>query len=206
MNGVHGRNGPLSFVSAHQESEFVGFLQLVQLLVTGNRRIFFSLFFIHQTLHWHDTQQGKSLSLLSLIPAWMRCKRDGTDTKISRRRVGVQGVGRDWWSEGEFCQEDTPIPAMGFVRSLHFYRKVPQDVTEATLAGGVMSLLALLAMGVLAVQHVSHFARVELETKVEVDEFADQPLRIEFNVCNATHRPNLRHPHLTESTRAHLRS
>ncbi len=73
-------------------------------------------------------------------------------------------------------------------------------------AGGVMSLLALLAMGVLAVQHVSHFARVELETKVEVDEFADQPLRIEFNVCNATHRPNLRHPHLTESTRAHLRS
>ena len=95
---------------------------------------------------------------------------------------------------------------MGFVRSLHFYRKVPQDVTEATLAGGVMSLLALLAMGVLAVQHVSHFARVELETKVEVDEFAAQPLRIEFNVCNATHRPNLRHPHLTESTRAHLRS
>ena len=72
------------------------FLQLVQLLVTiaiGNRRIFFSLLFIHQTLHWHDTQQGKSLSLLSLIPAWMRCKRDGTETKISRRRV--QGVGRE---------------------------------------------------------------------------------------------------------------
>ena len=89
VNGVHGRNGPLSFVWANQEGEFVGFLQLVQLLVTGNRRIFFSLLFIHQTLHWHDTQQGKSLSLLSLIPAWMRCKRDGTDTKISRRRVGV---------------------------------------------------------------------------------------------------------------------
>ena len=32
--GVHGRNGPLSFVWAHQEGEFVGFLQLVQLLVT----------------------------------------------------------------------------------------------------------------------------------------------------------------------------
>ena len=81
VNGVHGRNGPLSLEWAHQEGEFVGFLQLVQLLVT---------LFIHQTLHWHDTQQGKSLSLLSLIPAWMRCKRDGTDTKISRRRVGVQ--------------------------------------------------------------------------------------------------------------------
>ena len=39
--GVHGRNGPLSFVWAHQEGEFVGFLELVQLLVTGNRRIFF---------------------------------------------------------------------------------------------------------------------------------------------------------------------
>ena len=28
--------------------------------------------------YWHDTQQGKSLSLFSLIPAWMRCKRAGT--------------------------------------------------------------------------------------------------------------------------------
>ena len=68
------------------------------------------------------------------------------------------------------------------VRSLHFYRKVPHDVTEATLAGGVMSVLAVLAMGTLAVQHISHFAEVALDTKVEVDEFADQPLRIEFNV------------------------
>ena len=49
--------------------------------------------FIHQTLHWHDTQQGKSLSLLSLIPAWMRCKRAGTYTKHSTTRGGVRGVG-----------------------------------------------------------------------------------------------------------------
>ena len=86
----------LSLGVGAQEGEFVGFLQLVQLLVTiamGNRRIFFSLLFIHQTLHWHDTQQGKSLSLLSLIPAWMRYKRAGTDTKISTTRVGVRGVG-----------------------------------------------------------------------------------------------------------------
>ena len=52
------------------------------------------------------------------------------------------------------------------VRSLHFYRKVPHDVTEATLAGGVMSVLAVLAMGTLAVQHISHFAEVALDTKV----------------------------------------
>ena len=30
--GVHGRNGPLSFVWAHQQGEFVGFLQLVHTL------------------------------------------------------------------------------------------------------------------------------------------------------------------------------
>ena len=111
--GVHGRNGPLSLEWAHQEGEFVGFLQLVQLLVTvaiGNRRIFFSLLFIHQTLHWHDTQQGKSLSLLSLIPAWMRCKRDGTDTKISRRRVGVQGWEGIGGLNGSFARKIPPSP------------------------------------------------------------------------------------------------
>ena len=54
--GVHGRNGPLSFVWAHQEGEFVGFLELVQLLVTGNRRIFFlsCLFTKHSTGTTHS--------------------------------------------------------------------------------------------------------------------------------------------------------
>ena len=109
VNGVHGRNGPLSWV--HQEGEFVGFLQLVQLLVTiaiGNRRIFFlsCLFTKHSTGTTHS--RGRACPQQP-DTAWMRCKQDGTDTKISRRRVGVQGVGRDWWSEGEFCQEDTPI-------------------------------------------------------------------------------------------------
>ena len=45
VNGVHG-SGPLSLEWAHQEGEFVGFLQLVQLLVTiaiGSEDFFFSL-------------------------------------------------------------------------------------------------------------------------------------------------------------------
>ena len=52
VNGVHGRNGPLSLEWAHQEGEFVGFLQLVQLLVTiaiGSEDFFFSLVYSPNT-------------------------------------------------------------------------------------------------------------------------------------------------------------
>ncbi len=59
VNGVHGRNGPLSLEWAHQEGEFVGFLQLVQLLVTiaiGIRGFFFlsCLFTKHSTGTTHS--------------------------------------------------------------------------------------------------------------------------------------------------------
>ena len=58
VNGVHG-SGPLSLEWAHQEGEFVGFLQLVQLLVTiaiGIRGFFFlsCLFTKHSTGTTHS--------------------------------------------------------------------------------------------------------------------------------------------------------
>ena len=31
---------------------------------------------------------------------------------------------------------------MDFLKSVHFYRKVPRDLTEATLAGGTISLIS----------------------------------------------------------------
>ena len=37
----------------------------------------------------------------------------------------------------------------GFLRGIHFYRKVPHDLTEATLTGGTISLASSLIMAYL---------------------------------------------------------
>lgn len=46
---------------------------------------------------------------------------------------------------------------MDWLKSVHFYRKVPSDLTEATLAGGTLSLLALIAMAYLFFSNVAAF-------------------------------------------------
>ena len=35
---------------------------------------------------------------------------------------------------------------MGFVKSAHFYRRVPADVSEATTSGGIISILAAITI------------------------------------------------------------
>ena len=42
-----------------------------------------------------------------------------------------------------------------WLKSVHFYRKVPRDLTEATLAGGTISLLSSIVMAYLFISNFS---------------------------------------------------
>ena len=44
---------------------------------------------------------------------------------------------------------------MGWLKSVHFYRKVPRDLTEATLAGGTISLISSIVMAYLFISNFS---------------------------------------------------
>ena len=44
---------------------------------------------------------------------------------------------------------------MEWLKSVHFYRKVPRDLTEATLAGGTISLLSSIVMAYLFISNFS---------------------------------------------------
>jgi len=46
---------------------------------------------------------------------------------------------------------------MDWLKSVHFYRKVPADLTEATLAGGTLSLLSAIAMAYLFFSNFAAF-------------------------------------------------
>ena len=46
------------------------------------------------------------------------------------------------------------IGFLGSIRAMDFYRKIPRDLTEPTLAGGTMSLLSTIIMGVLLMWQV----------------------------------------------------
>ena len=48
----------------------------------------------------------------------------------------------------------------GSIRAMDFYRKIPRDLTEPTLAGGTMSVLSTIIMGVLLLWQVCLCARV----------------------------------------------
>ena len=45
--------------------------------------------------------------------------------------------------------------AMEWLKSVHFYRKVPRDLTEATLAGGTISLISSIVMAYLFISNFS---------------------------------------------------
>ena len=44
---------------------------------------------------------------------------------------------------------------MEWLKSVHFYRKVPRDLTEATLAGGTISLISSIVMAYLFISNFS---------------------------------------------------
>jgi hypothetical protein len=54
---------------------------------------------------------------------------------------------------------------MEWLKTVHFYRKVPSDLTEATLAGGSLSLISALVMAYLFFSNFSAFLQVGLKTR-----------------------------------------
>ena len=69
------------------------------------------------------------------------------------------------------------------LRNVDFYRKIPKDMTEGTIPGSVISLLASLVIAMLLVSEISTYLTPQFNTRVVVDRSLDGDLmRINFNV------------------------
>ncbi|KAJ1389133.1 Thioredoxin-like superfamily, partial [Sesbania bispinosa] len=69
------------------------------------------------------------------------------------------------------------------IKSVDFYRKIPRDLTEASLSGAGLSIIAALAMMFLFGMELSHYLSVSTSTSVIVDKSSDGDfLRIDFNI------------------------
>ena len=62
-----------------------------------------------------------------------------------------------------------------------FYRKVPEDLKQATQAGGLMSILWLVMLGWIVLAETGRFLTSEYRSRIDVDRSQDQ-LRIDFNI------------------------
>ena len=61
-------------------------------------------------------------------------------------------------------------------------RKVPRDLTEATLAGGTISLISSLVMAYLFITNFSLYLQIDTVTSVRLDESQEKKIQINFNV------------------------
>ncbi|KAJ9672052.1 hypothetical protein PVL29_025622 [Vitis rotundifolia] len=69
------------------------------------------------------------------------------------------------------------------IKSVDFYRKIPRDLTEASLSGAGLSIIAALCMVFLFGMELSNYLTVSTSTSVIVDQSSDGDfLRIEFNI------------------------
>ncbi|PIN22357.1 COPII vesicle protein [Handroanthus impetiginosus] len=69
------------------------------------------------------------------------------------------------------------------IKSVDFYRKIPRDLTEASLSGAGLSILAALFMIFLFGMELNDYLRVSTSTSVVVDKSSDGDfLRIDFNI------------------------
>ncbi|KAK7257327.1 hypothetical protein RIF29_31213 [Crotalaria pallida] len=69
------------------------------------------------------------------------------------------------------------------LKSVDFYRKIPRDLTEATLSGAGLSIVAALAMMFLFGMELSNYLSVSTSTSVIVDKSSDGDfLRIDFDI------------------------
>ncbi|CAN6930975.1 BnaCnng53630D [Brassica napus] len=69
------------------------------------------------------------------------------------------------------------------IKSVDFYRKIPRDLTEASLSGAGLSIIAALAMMFLFGMELSTYLAVTTQTSVVVDNSSDDDfLQIDFNV------------------------
>ncbi|KAL6196366.1 hypothetical protein ACLB2K_031981 [Fragaria x ananassa] len=71
----------------------------------------------------------------------------------------------------------------GKIKSVDFYRKIPRDLTEASLSGAGLSIVAALAMMFLFGMELNNYMTFSTSTSVIVDQSTDGDfLRIEFNI------------------------
>ena len=69
------------------------------------------------------------------------------------------------------------------LKSVDFYRKIPKDMTEGTIPGSVISVMASLVIAMLLVSEISTYLTPQFNTRVVVDRSLDGDLmRINFNV------------------------
>ncbi|XP_027342733.1 protein disulfide-isomerase 5-4-like isoform X1 [Abrus precatorius] len=69
------------------------------------------------------------------------------------------------------------------IKSVDFYRKIPRDLTEASLSGAGLSIVAALSMMFLFGMELSNYLSVSTSTSVIVDQSSDGDfLRIDFNI------------------------
>ncbi|KAG6755421.1 hypothetical protein POTOM_041243 [Populus tomentosa] len=69
------------------------------------------------------------------------------------------------------------------LKSVDFYRKIPRDLTEASLSGAGLSIVAALAMMFLFGMELNNYLTVNTSTTVIVDNSSDgEFLRIDFNI------------------------
>ncbi|XP_024515759.1 protein disulfide isomerase-like 5-4 [Selaginella moellendorffii] len=69
------------------------------------------------------------------------------------------------------------------IKSIDFYRKIPRDLTEASLSGAGLSLIAAFAMIFLFGMELNNYLTVSSTTNVVVDRSKDgEYLRIQFNM------------------------
>ncbi|KAK7324659.1 hypothetical protein VNO77_28394 [Canavalia gladiata] len=68
-------------------------------------------------------------------------------------------------------------------KSVDFYRKIPRDLTEASLSGAGLSIIAALSMMFLFGMELNNYLSVSTSTSVIVDKSSDGDfLRIDFNI------------------------
>ncbi|XP_073058976.1 protein disulfide isomerase-like 5-4 [Primulina eburnea] len=69
------------------------------------------------------------------------------------------------------------------IKSVDFYRKIPRDLTEASLSGAGLSIVAAFSMMLLFGMELNDYLRVSTSTSVVVDKSSDGDfLRIDFNI------------------------
>ena len=77
----------------------------------------------------------------------------------------------------------TTVAVMGFkLESLHLYRKVPRDLTDATSTGGAISLLCAMVMAYLFVSNINDYLQMQTTTDVALDDTGEVHMRIFFNI------------------------
>merc|ERR1712070_761801 len=80
-----------------------------------------------------------------------------------------------------------PALVMDGLKKLHFYRKTPIDLTEATSTGGIISMCALVIMVYLFISQLVLFWQVQVTTDIVMDNSSGSQatMGIDFDVTLA---------------------